>query len=175
MAEKVGLVASIADLIQIVGQITKLSYSYVSDIKSAPKTQNLYLQEVSALTDVLFRVKKATQEAESTGLELPLWPSSLNEEALQEFRSHMLVLHLDLDKRLRRLVWPFQEKEVKNYIDLLHYYRSLFADFLSTNIMFECPSPFLGNYLKNKTNLQQARCHGHVQKGYRHRPRFVAL
>ncbi|KAJ5505364.1 hypothetical protein N7453_004321 [Penicillium expansum] len=123
MAEKVGFVASIADLIQIVGQITKLSYSYVSDIKSAPKTQNLYLQEVSALTDVLFRVKKATQEAESTGLELPLWPSSLNEEALQEFRSHMLVLHLDLDKRLRRLVWPFQEKEVKKPVATATYKR----------------------------------------------------
>jgi hypothetical protein len=33
-------------LVQIAGQITKLSYSYVSDIKSAPKTQKLYLQEV---------------------------------------------------------------------------------------------------------------------------------
>ncbi|KAF7525648.1 hypothetical protein PCG10_004639 [Penicillium crustosum] len=135
MAELVGLVASIAGLVQIAGQITKLSYSYVSDIKSAPKTQKLYLQEVSALTDVLFRVEKAIQEAESTDLELPSWPSSLNEEALQDCRRHLLALHLDLDKRLRRLVWPFQEKEVKKYIDLLHRYRSLFADFLSTNIM----------------------------------------
>ncbi|KAJ5941933.1 hypothetical protein N7516_002101 [Penicillium verrucosum] len=135
MAELVGLVASIAGLVQIAGQITKLSYSYVSDIKSAPRTQKMYLQEVSALTDVLFRVEKTIQEAESTDLELPSLPSSLNEESLQECRRHLLALHLDLDKRLRRLVWPFQEKEVKKYIDLLHRYRSLFADFLSTNIM----------------------------------------
>ncbi|KAJ5522431.1 hypothetical protein N7527_006546 [Penicillium freii] len=135
MAELVGLVASIAGLVQIAGQITKLSYSYVSDIKSAPKTQKLYLQEVSALTDVLFRVEKVIQEAESTDLEQPSWPSSLNADALQECRRHLSALHLDLDKRLRRLVWPFQEKEVKKYIELLHRYRSLFSDFLSTNIM----------------------------------------
>ncbi|KAF3029794.1 hypothetical protein E8E15_007980 [Penicillium rubens] len=142
MAEVVGLVASIAGLVQIAGQITKLSYSYVSDIKSAPKTQKLYLQEVSALTDVLFRVEKAIQEAESTGLELPLCPSSLNEDILQECRRHLSVLHLDLDKRLRRLGWPFQEKDVKKYIDLLHRYRSIFADFLSTSIMSVASATF---------------------------------
>ncbi|CAG7976735.1 unnamed protein product [Penicillium nalgiovense] len=163
MAEVVGLVASIAGLVQIAGQITKLSYSYVSDIKSAPKTQKLYLQEVSALTDVLFRVEKAIQEAESTGLKLPLCPSSLNEEALQECRRHLSVLHLDLDKRLRRLVWPFQEKEIKKYIDLLHRYRSVFADFLSTNIMFDHPS-HLCNHLESGTNLQQVRCQCYVQE-----------
>ncbi|OQD98950.1 hypothetical protein PENVUL_c068G04050 [Penicillium vulpinum] len=135
MAELVGLVASIGGLVQIAGQITKLSYSYVSDIKSAPKTQKLYLQEVSALTDVLFRVEKAIRETETSSLQLPSWPSSLNGEALQECRRHLSVLHLDLDKRLRRLVWPFQEKELKKYIDLLHRYRELFVDFLSINMM----------------------------------------
>jgi hypothetical protein len=147
MAELVGLLASIGGLVQLAGQITKLSYSYVSDIKSAPKTQKLYLQEVSALTDVLFRVEKAIRETETTGLGLPSCPSSLNEEALQECRRQLSVLHLDLDKRLRRLVWPFQEKEVKKYIDLLHRYRSLFADFLSINLMFEDPS-LRGNHLE---------------------------
>ncbi|MBZ6375858.1 MAG: hypothetical protein LBE67_12900 [Kocuria palustris] len=170
MAEVVGLVASIAGLVQIAGQITKLSYSYVSDIKSAPKTQKLYLQEVSALTDVLFRVEKAIQEAESTGLELPLCPSSLNEEILQECRRHLSVLHLDLDKRLRRLGWPFQEKDVKKYIDLLHRYRSIFADFLSTSIMFEDPS-HICNHLESRTNLQQVRCQCYVQEGCSDRPR----
>ncbi|KAJ5448697.1 hypothetical protein N7445_003518 [Penicillium cf. griseofulvum] len=150
MAELVGLLVSIGGLVQLAGQITKLSYSYVSDIKSAPKTQKLYLQEVSALTDVLFRVEKAIRETETTGLELPLCPSSLNEEALQECRRQLSVLHLDLDKRLRRLVWPFQEKEVKKYIDLLHRYRSLFADFLSINLMFEDPSPLRVKHLESK-------------------------
>ncbi|KAJ5823599.1 hypothetical protein N7447_005939 [Penicillium robsamsonii] len=135
MAEVVGLLVSIGNLVEIAGQITKLSYSYVSDIKSAPKTQKLYLQEVSALTDVLFRVEKAIREAETTGLKLPSLPSSLNDEALQECRRQLSVLHLDLDKRLRRLLWPFQENEVKKYIDLLHRYKTLFVDFLSINMM----------------------------------------
>ncbi|KAJ5169844.1 uncharacterized protein N7500_002627 [Penicillium coprophilum] len=156
MAEVVGLLASIGGLVQIAGQITKLSYSYVSDIKSAPKTQKLYLQEVSALTDVLFRAEKVIREAETTGLELPSWPSSLNNEALQDCRRQLSVLHLDLDKRLRRLVWPFQEKEVKRYIDILHHYKTLFADFLSINIMSEDPSPLRGDHLESKLTCSRS-------------------
>ncbi|CAI7572292.1 unnamed protein product [Penicillium glandicola] len=45
MAEIVGRVASIASLVQIAGQITKLSYSYVSDIKSAPEASRTGVPE----------------------------------------------------------------------------------------------------------------------------------
>ena len=68
MAEVVGLAASIASLIQITAQITQLSYSYVRDIKSAPKTQKQYLQEVAAFTEVLFRVDQALQDGETIGI-----------------------------------------------------------------------------------------------------------
>ncbi|KAJ5503927.1 hypothetical protein N7463_006801 [Penicillium fimorum] len=159
MAEVVGLLVSIGNLVEIAGQITKLSYSYVSDIKSAPKTQKLYLQEVSALTDVLFRVEKAIREAETTGLELPSLPSSLNDEALQECRRQLSVLHLDLDKRLRRLLWPFQENEVKKYIDLLHRYKTLFVDFLSINMMFEDHLPEAIHWKLTTIDQEQIRQH----------------
>lgn len=134
MAEVVGLAASIASLLQIAGQITQLSYSYVSDIKSAPKTQKQYLQEVSAFTDILFRAEQAIQDAEATGL-LPSRPASLNDDVLKDCHKNLSALHLDLEKRLRRLLWPFQEKELKKHIDILHRFRAIFADFLSTNIL----------------------------------------
>ncbi|KAJ5374599.1 hypothetical protein N7517_006605 [Penicillium concentricum] len=150
MTEVAGLLVSVGGLTEIVGQITRLSYTYVSDIKSAPKTQKLYLQELLALTDVLFRVERAIREAETTGLKLFSFPNSLNDEALRECRRHLSVLHLDLDKRLHRLLWPFQEDEFQKYIDLLHRYTALFVDFLSINMMFEDPSPLRGNHLQSQ-------------------------
>ncbi|OQE43227.1 hypothetical protein PENCOP_c003G01261 [Penicillium coprophilum] len=111
MAEVVGLLASIGGLVQIAGQITKLSYSYVSDIKSAPKTQKLYLQEVSALTDVLFRAEKAIREAETTGLELPSWPSSLNNEALQDCRRQLSVASATYSK-----VATIDQEQIRQYL-----------------------------------------------------------
>ena len=82
------------------------------DIKNAPKTQKQYLQEISAFTDVLFRAEQAIQEAEATGL-LPARPTSLDDNVLKECQRTLSTLHLDLEKRLRRLLWPFQEKELK--------------------------------------------------------------
>lgn len=153
MAEAIGLAASIASILQIAAQITQLSYSYVSDVKNAPKTQKQYLQELSAFTDVLFRAEQAIQEAEATGL-LPSRPTSLNDEVLRDCRKNLSALHLDLEKRLRRLLWPFQEKELKKYIDVLHRFRAIFADFLSTNILYESPTiiGFVANVYRIATN-----------------------
>src|SRR5262249_55322371 len=113
---------------------TQLSYSYMCDIKNAPKIQKQYLQEISAFTDVLFRAEQALQEAESTGL-LPARPTSLDDNVLKECQITLSTLHLDLEKRLRKVLWPFREKELRKHIDTLHNFRSIFADFLSSNIL----------------------------------------
>jgi hypothetical protein len=134
MAEVVGLAASIASLLQIAAQITHLSYAYLSDVKNAPKTQKRYLQEVSALVDVLFRVEQAVTEAESTGL-VPSRPPSLPDAVLLDCQTQLSALRLDLEKRVRRLLWPFQEKELKKHIESLSRFRSTFADFLSANVL----------------------------------------
>jgi hypothetical protein len=59
MAEAIGLAASIAGLLTLVGQVTALSYA-LSDIRNASKSQKLYLQEISALTEVL-RIEQAVE------------------------------------------------------------------------------------------------------------------
>ncbi|KAL4767049.1 hypothetical protein BDW60DRAFT_200822 [Aspergillus nidulans var. acristatus] len=57
MAEALGLVARIAAVIQVAAEIAQLSYKYAWDVKNAPRTQKEYLQEVSDLIEVLYRVE----------------------------------------------------------------------------------------------------------------------
>lgn len=61
MVEVLGLVSGIASLVSMAMQITKLSYSYVADIRSAHSTQKHYLRESSALAEVLPRSEEVSQ------------------------------------------------------------------------------------------------------------------
>jgi hypothetical protein len=134
MAEVLGLAASVASLVQIAGQITRLSYSYASDIKNASKTQKQYLQEVSAFTDVLFRAEDAIQEVETSGLAQPR-PASLSDSVIDDCRNQLSSIQVKLEKNLRSYVWPFQERELRKHINTLHRFRGIFADFVSANIL----------------------------------------
>lgn len=138
MAEIIGLAASIAGLVQIAGQITKLSYSYITDIKNASRTQKQYLNEVSAFTDVLFRVEDGMQEVEASGLVAPR-PPSLTAGVIDDCRIQLSSIHSELEKRLRKFIWPFQDKELKKHIDTLHRFRAIFSDLVSANILYVEP------------------------------------
>ncbi|KAL2865966.1 ankyrin repeat-containing domain protein [Aspergillus lucknowensis] len=134
MAEAIGLAVNIASVLQLATEIAQLSYSYARDVKNAPKTQKRYLQEVSALMEVLFRVEQAIQDAETTDL-LPERPPSLSDDALMDCYKALSALQFDLQKRRSRLLQPFHEKEWRVHIDMLNNYRSLFADFLNSCIL----------------------------------------
>jgi len=134
MAEVVGLAASIASLIQITVQITQLSYSYVRDIKSAPKTQKQYLQEVAAFTDVLFRMDQAVQDGETIGISQSR-PASLSQDVINECQGYLTAIHSELEKKVLKLTWPFKENELRKQMDGLHRYRAIFSDFVSANIL----------------------------------------
>ncbi|KAI9372816.1 ankyrin repeat-containing domain protein [Aspergillus egyptiacus] len=133
MAEALGLLVNIAAVLQLATEIAQLSYNYVRDVKNAPKSQKQYLQEVSALMEILFRVEQAIRDAETTGL-LPDRPSSLSDDALTECYESLSGLHFNLTKRRSRLLQPFHEKEWKEHLNMIHKYRELFADFLTSCI-----------------------------------------
>jgi Fungal N-terminal domain of STAND proteins len=133
MAEAVGLASGIAQLVVIAVQITQLSYGYVSDVRNASRTQKTYLQEVSALTDVLFRLEEAIQESEAAGA-LDNRPQSLSHKALSECHQQLALQRSKLEKHIARLIWPFQDRELKKAIDDLHRFRSIFADYITANI-----------------------------------------
>jgi hypothetical protein len=134
MAEAIGVAASLAGLVTLAVQITKLSYSYVSDVRNAPRTQKQYLQEVSAFTDVLLRAEQASQDAEDLGL-VARRPASLSDSAISDCRKLLNSLQVELEKHSRRIFWPLSEKEVRKNIDALQRFRSIFADFVSANVL----------------------------------------
>jgi hypothetical protein len=128
MAEAIGLASAIAGLLTLIGQVTKLSYTFLSDIRSASKSQKLYLQEVSALTEVLLRIEQSL-EVQELGVVRP----SISTKALQDCQELLGSLKTSLEKvtesssRIEKLKssvkWPFDENEVKKLVGMLHRYR----------------------------------------------------
>jgi hypothetical protein len=128
MAEAIGLAAAIAGLLTLIGQVTKLSYTFLSDIRGASKSQKLYLQEVSALTEVLLRIEQSL-EVQEMGVVRP----SISTKALQDCQELLGSLKRSLEKamesssRIEKLkssiTWPFDENEVKKLVERLHRYR----------------------------------------------------
>ncbi|KAI9924282.1 hypothetical protein MW887_007232 [Aspergillus wentii] len=110
--EVLGLVANIIAVIQLAAQVTQLSYSYVREVKNASRIQKQYLQEVSGLMDILFRVEQVIVETESTGL-MPPRPATLDDDALMDCYKELSRLQLELQKRKSRLLRPFQDRELR--------------------------------------------------------------
>lgn len=145
MAEVLGLAANVAAVLQLASQVAQLSYKYARDVKNAPRTQKQYLQEVSALMEVLFRVEEAVQDAESTDL-LPNRPSALSADSVMDCYKALSGLYFDLQKRRPRFLQPFHEREWRDHIDMLTKYRSLFMDFLSSCVLYnQAPSCAISN------------------------------
>ena len=134
MAEAIGLAASVAGLLQLAGSVVKLSYAYISDVRNAPKVQKMYLQEVSALMDVLFRAEQAIVDSELTGHAVSR-PTSLTSTVIQDCHTELSTLQLELEKQTRRLLWPFQERELKKSIEMLSRFRSIFTDYVSATVL----------------------------------------
>ncbi|KAJ7839850.1 hypothetical protein B0H14DRAFT_2512793, partial [Mycena olivaceomarginata] len=140
MAEVVGFVSSIAGLVALAGQITKISHGYLSDVRDAKRTRGQYLTELSAFIDALLHVQKAVIDAEKLGPLAPR-PASLSTEVLDECRDQLDLLRRNLKgpaadasglTRLKSaLVWPLEEKQMKKHIDMLHRFRGIFADYVS--------------------------------------------
>ncbi|KAF8217396.1 ankyrin repeat-containing domain protein [Mycena galopus ATCC 62051] len=140
MAEVVGFVSSIAGLVALAGQITKISYGYLSDVRGAKRTRGQYLTELSAFTDALLHAQKAVVDAEKLGPLAPR-PASLSTEVLDECRDQLDLLRQNLKgpadngsslTRLKSaLVWPLEEKQTKKHIDMLHRFRGIFADYVA--------------------------------------------
>lgn len=134
MAEVVGLVSGIASLVTMAMQITKLSYSYVADIRSAHSTQKHYLREISALTEVLLRSEEVSQNLEKENLGFRR-SNDLSESVVEECAQKLDKLCIELRKPLPSIFWPIQEKSLKKHVEDLHRFRSIFAGFLSAQAL----------------------------------------
>ena len=131
MAEVLGLASAIASLVTLVGQVTKLSYGFLSDIRNAPKSQKMFLQEVSALTQVFLQMDDALDVESSVAL----GPSPQLMSTLEDSQHLLSQLKQSLTKatggestfsRIKSSMrWPFNEKEVKSTVERLRRHRCL--------------------------------------------------
>ncbi|PWY86569.1 hypothetical protein BO94DRAFT_87050 [Aspergillus sclerotioniger CBS 115572] len=130
MADGPSLAVNVSGILQIASKITQISYSHARDVHRAPITQKAYLQGISALMEVLLRTEEAIRDTEATGLLLSR-PAYLNDDLLADCHGQLTDLYIELQKHISELRWPLQDKEVREKVDMLRKYRSLFADFLS--------------------------------------------
>ncbi|KAJ9606743.1 hypothetical protein H2200_008752 [Cladophialophora chaetospira] len=151
MAEAVGLVSSIAQLVTVATQIAKLTYGYIADVRNASRVQKAYLQEVSALVDVLLRLEQALQDSETFSL-IDARPTTLSSPAITECQSNLSTQHARLKKHINKLIWPFQDRDLRRAIDDVHRFRSIFGDFAVANT-----SLLASATLRNVDSLQQSQ------------------
>ncbi|KAJ7766224.1 ankyrin repeat-containing domain protein [Mycena metata] len=145
MAEVVGFASAIAGLVALAAQITSISYRYLSDVRDAKHTRSQYLAELSALTDTLLHAETAAVDAEHLDPSAPR-PASLSAEVLEDCHNHLSSLKNNLEARaatssgsLTRLksslTWPLEEQQMKKHIEMLHRFRSIFADYVSARTL----------------------------------------
>jgi len=135
MAEGLALASAVASLVTLVGQVSRLSYIFLSDIRNASRSQKLYLQETSALTEVLLRIEDALEVRDIEGIRnfVAFGPSSKLKSTLENCQDLLASLKISLEKaaedgsqfaRLRSsLKWPFGEKEIKKTVDTIKRHR----------------------------------------------------
>ncbi|VUC25828.1 unnamed protein product [Clonostachys rosea] len=131
MAEALGIASGIAGLISLAIEVTKLSYQYINDVRSAKSTQKQYLREVAALTEVLLRIEEAAQAIDQG----PPATLVISKDAIQGCESELQKLRAQLAKPLPGLLWPFKEKTITGHIEELHRFRSIFSSSLSAQTL----------------------------------------
>ncbi|KAJ7616947.1 ankyrin repeat-containing domain protein [Mycena polygramma] len=142
MAEFVGFLSSVAGLVALASQITQISYGYVSDVRDAKRARGQYFTELSAFTDVLLLAEKAAMDAESHRLLSPR-PAALSIAVLEDCHNQLVSLRQELrgdgrgglNRLASALVWPLEEKQLKKHIDMLHRFRSIFADYVAASTL----------------------------------------
>ena len=131
MAEVLALSSAIASLVTLVGQVSKLSYDFLSDIRNASKSQKLFLQEVSALTQAFLQMEDALDLKPSVALRpsLQLKTTLKDSQDLLSDVKDSLVKATEGESAFSRfkssMRWPFNEKEVKSTVERLRRHRCI--------------------------------------------------
>lgn len=149
-AEIVGVAGSIANLVTLTAQVTKLCYSYIVDVRKASQTQKSYLQEISILMDVLLRLDN-TLRNDKTQSALPSpCPETLSEAVISDCEATLKAHKRALEKHINSFVWPLKDKELRKSIDALHRFRTLVSDIVLADI-----SSVFNEKKKNVDNLSR--------------------
>ena len=143
MAEVVGTVASIAQLVHISGALLAGGYGFLSKVARAPTEIRSLLTETAAINSLLGQLQQMVD-----GKLEPVPDDAL--QALQRIgifqECHSILTTVgkalakceqvyghDVRNFGRRLAWPFKEKETKDSLQRLHHLRGILANALEAN------------------------------------------
>jgi hypothetical protein len=138
MAEVIGAVASVAQLVQFSGALLAGGYGFLSKVARAPSEIRSLLTETAAMNSLLGQMQlvadSPTNPASQDALKSLERLGVLEEgRTLLEFIQKALVLcqeeaDEDMQNMMKRLKWPFKEKETKDALERLHRLRGVLAN-----------------------------------------------
>jgi hypothetical protein len=138
MAEVVGVVASVAQLVHLSGTLLAGGYSFLSKVARGPIEIRGLLTEVAAVNSLLSQLQLIADAPSDPTTEQAL--SSLARlGVLQECKILLEFIELalarckqeagkDFQNFGKRLKWPFKEKETKDALQRLHQLRGVLAN-----------------------------------------------
>lgn len=126
--EPLSAAASIIAVIQLAGTVTQ----YLCTIKGAPKDRQKILNELSSITGMLFLLQDQADEAGNDDS----WNATLRslgtpDGPLEQFKTALETLATKLApvgglrKLGKPLMWPFQEKEIKDILNTIERLKGL--------------------------------------------------
>lgn len=143
MAEVVGVIASVAQLVHLSGTLLAGGYGFLSKVARAPSEIRSLLTETAAINSLLGQIQviadSSSQPAPDDAL-LALEKLEVFQECQTTLKSIQKALatceqmhRKDVKNFGRRLIWPFKEKETKEALQRLHHLRGLLANAVEAN------------------------------------------
>lgn len=158
--DPISLPGSIAGLLSLTIELTKISYEYISGVRGAPKTISDFIRELIALKkvlsdlsdnimldpDVAVAFENGTSSVLSSlgptgGINIPATAgSNILETCSADLTNILEKLKKKMDGKpfmtaVKRLAWPFVEEQTKKSIDVLRRYRETFAAFVAIDTL----------------------------------------
>ncbi|KAF4339609.1 ankyrin repeat domain protein [Fusarium beomiforme] len=140
MADPLSIASGAAGLFSLSLEVTKLSRTYISNVRGAPHAMSSYLLELRTLSDLLLRIMSALQTDQIDNQRLDPNTNALD-AALAECRREVEIMEKKLQKktsltgiraRISRLAYPFSEPELQMKVNMLNRYNSMFSSALET-------------------------------------------
>ena len=148
MAEVVGAIASVAQLVHLSGTLLASGYGFLTKVVRAPSELRSLLTETAAINSLLGQLQHLVDPAPNSAVDDAL--KAL--ERLGVFKECQTILKSaqnalakceqihgsELRNFGRRLIWPFKEKETKESLQRLHHLRGLLANAVEANSAQVC-------------------------------------
>lgn len=143
MAEVIGVIASVAQLVHLSGTLLAGGYNFLTQVARAPTEVRSLLTEAAAVNSLLSQLQLIADDASNTSFADAL--KSLDslgvfqecQTTLKFIQNALARCQQDAGKDLRnfgrRLAWPFKEKETKDAMQRLHRLRSVLANAVEVN------------------------------------------